>query len=255
MAGLVRSPGIFASIGGAASPAAPTITDSVNNVDAGAWVTGATDPQDFDSFTGFTWTAGQILSFFGTQASTTVASLAGTTNDTAVELASVTANVASLYVHNITVNGGALDSILRYDLSAAVRACAILAAISTDLVTIVTPTEDSGAAGTTFPRAAALTLPQAGNWLIIAATNVRGTHITNPITAPSGYANIPGSPTNSNNGSNAPAGTTTSTLLVTSRTWTPGDGTSVPQISFGGGADAVTNNQPWASVHLALGAI
>ena len=83
------------------------------------------------------------------------------------------------------------------------------------------------------------------NVLVLAAAAIRGSHVTNPPTAPAGWTEVRRLASLSNN----PTNTTSATLIVVRRTyaiadlsWTDGDAT-LPALTFGGLTDIGT--QPW----------
>src|SRR5919106_1128561 len=170
----------------------------------------AADPHDVTT-SGFGWVSGDlVLAFTGMSGSITLSSLAGLTDDTYTQLASVLpgSHAHRQYLHRGTVNGGAFDSTTRWNLSGS-------RAIVLALLSIIGGHATLDASGTTFGTGGALPSVPAitttgPSRLIIAVATVRGAHVTSPPSAPSGYTLLGTAFTSANN----PSGAAQSTISV-----------------------------------------
>lgn len=239
---MIIRPAFFFS-GGAGLPDAPTLVDAINN--SASWSSGSNDPQILAT-SGLDWTAGQrIISTFSCAGGTDVVGVSGSTNDTGAELASVTANVCSLYMHEITVNGGALDASISFDLNENRPAVAFLLTVSDDTDTITTPAENSGS-GFTQPSSAAFAVSGTKNRLLVAVVAVRGGHDANPPIAPTGYTMISVAPHRSSTTETSTVHTTQAIAVKEAL----GSSGTIPAATWQGLADIGT--QPWSTLHFAL---
>lgn len=238
---LLRAEGFYAE----GLLAAPTIADIISSGQANT----SADPQGI-STTGLSWTSGQtLISIIGTVGGAAVSSIAGNTDDGPGSSLGSSLNTTRMYMHEISVDGGSLDTTISADLSASSRICAFLLTLSSDLDAITTPTGAIGT-GPTLPNSASFSVTGTKNRLLVAAIVVRGAHITNPPTAPSGYTLV-GGITNPVfcNGTDNPTQTTSCTLAIATMAAPASSGT-IPQADWGGLADIGT--QVWAGLHFAL---
>lgn len=235
--------GFYAGEGGLV--AAPTIVSSILVPKSGA-----SDPQSISTIgpPALSWAAGQRVLSFAAAASVNISNIAGATDDTDTLIADITANQSRLHMHEINVAGGALDASLSYDLTGSRQIIASLLTISSDLDTITTPSENSGAAGTSLPVSSSIDVgATVKNRLILAVASVRGAHVTNPLVEPSGFTPIQIGATTTNN----PSSTLHHTIGIAYLA-APASSGVISAATWQGAADAVTNNQLWAAFLLAL---
>jgi hypothetical protein len=204
----------------------------------------AADPHSVTT-SGFGWVAGDlVLAFTGISGTITLSSLAGLTGDTYTQLAAVLpgAHDHRQYLHRGTVNGGAFDSTTRWDLSGSRPiVLALLSIIGGDSTLDASAT--SLGTGGALPSAPAITTTGPSR-LIIAVATIRGAHVTNPPSAPSGYTLLGNAFTAANN----PNGTGQSTISVAYKAQ-PTAGT-VAAASWAGLSNI--GSQPWETVHIAV---
>lgn len=240
---LHMQPGRFRS----ALAAAPTVLDGIIFSSKAA-----VSPRTC-STTGLSWSAGQpLITIYGTVAGTDVSSFAGDGNDTFSSLGATT-NTPTLALHQATVNGS-LDANFVYTLTASSSACGFFIVLSS-ASTIVTPVLNTGAANVSLPQCSAVSISGVKNRLALAIAHVRGAHVTNPPTAPSGYALVTAggftNPDDSNGGVNGAASTIRSTIAIAQATFNNSN-TSIAAADWGGLSDAVTNSQPWSTAHIVV---
>lgn len=196
------------------------------------------------------WSSGQLVdTVTSVGSSPTRDAAAGSTNDTASLVASVT-NTPKLYLDAWTIVSGALDTTFNFTFSATSRStiAGIVYSGAVGRSAITTGT------GTASPFTAPAFTVTGGprNILAMAALNVLGAHQTNPPIVPSGYTLV--DQVVNCTGNNSPTLTGRSTLIVaykvidsTSLTWT-GDTATVPAASFTGLADHTSqrwNTMSW----------
>ena len=204
----------------------------------------AADPHNVTT-TGFGWVSDDlVLGFTGMSGTITLNSLAGLTNDTYTQLASVLpgSHDHRQYLHRGTVNGGAFDSTTRWDLSGS-------RAIVLALLSIIGGHATLDASGTNFGTGGALPSVPAitttgPSRLIIAVATVRGAHVTNPPAAPSGYTLLGNASTSANN----PSATGQSTISVAYKGQAAAG--TVAAASWGGLSNIGT--QPWEAIQVAV---
>jgi hypothetical protein len=202
------------------------------------------DPHNVTT-SGFGWVAGDlVLAFTGISGTVTLSSVAGLTDDAYTQLAAVLpgAHDHRQYLHSCTVNGGAFDATTRWDLSGSRPIVLALLSIMDGHSTLDASATNFGTGGA-LPSAAAITTTGPSR-LIIAVATIRGAHVTNPPSAPSGYTLLGNAFTSSNNSN----GTGQSTISVAYKA-APDAGT-VAAASWGGLSNI--NSQPWETVHIAV---
>jgi hypothetical protein len=211
------------------------------------------DPKSY-SMAGLTWVSGPVFALYGGNGSVAQANPTSVTatDDTVTRRADKSSNAASLYVHELTVNSGALDANLIYDMSSVRRSVAAFLAFtgatgpdlnaSNFVLNQGTPT-----AGAPLPSCLSFTV-DANNCLIFAVMNVRGAHVlsTKPPTAPSGYTLVGQLASATDNVTS----TGDNTLAVAVRNTPSTAGEVVPAATFGGLTSLGVN--PWQTVHFAV---
>jgi hypothetical protein len=205
----------------------------------------AADPHNVTT-SGFGWVAGDlVLAFTGISGTTTLSSLAGLTGDSYTQLAAVLPGAHShrLYLHRGTVNGGAFDSTTRWDLSGSRTIVLALLAIVGGHPTLDASGTSFGT-GSALPAVPAITTAGPGR-LIIAVATIRGAHVTNPPSAPSGYMLLGNAFTSANN----PSATTQSSISVAYKAQAAAG--TVAAASWGGLSNI--GSQPWETIHIAVG--
>jgi hypothetical protein len=204
----------------------------------------AADPHNVTT-SGFGWVADDlVLAFTGISGTTTLSSVAGLTNDSYTQLVSVLpgAHDHRQYLHRGTVNSGAFDTTTRWDLSGSRAMVLALLSIIGGHSTLDASATNFGTGGA-LPSAPAITTTGPSR-LIIAVATIRGAHVTNPPSAPSGYTLLGNAFTSANN----PSGTAQSTISVAYK-GQPAAG-AVPAASWGGLSNI--GSQPWETVHIAV---
>jgi hypothetical protein len=204
----------------------------------------AADPHNVTT-SGFGWVAGDlVLAFTGISGTITLSSLAGLTDDTYTQLASVLpgSHDHRQYLHRGTVNGGAFDSTTRWNLSGSRAIVLALLSIIGGHSTLDASATNFGT-GAALPSAPAITTAGRSR-LIIAVATIRGAHVTNPPSAPSGYTLLG----NAFTGANNPSAAGQSTISVAYKPQ-PIAGT-VAAASWGGLSNI--GSQPWETIHIAV---
>ena len=204
----------------------------------------AADPHNVTT-SGFGWvSADLVLAFTGISGTITLSSLAGLTDDTYTQLTSVLpgSHDHRQYLHRGTVNGGAFDGTTRWDLSGSRAIVLALLSIIGGHSTLDASSTNFGTGGA-LPSVPAITIT-GPNRLIIAVATIRGAHVSNPPSAPSGYTLVG----NAFTGSNGPNSNTQSTISVAHKAQ-PTAGT-VAAASWGGLSNIGT--QPWETIHIAI---
>lgn len=204
----------------------------------------AADPHNVTT-SGFGWISGDlVLAFTGISGTVTLNTLAGLTDDAYTQLTSVVpgSHAHRQYLHRGTVAGGAFDGTTRWDLSGS-------RAIVLALLSIIGGDSALDASGTNFGTGGALPSVPAitttgPSRLIIAVATIRGAHVTNPPSAPSGYTLLG----NAFTGTNGPNSTTQSTISVAYKAQ-PTAG-MVAAASWGGLSNI--GSQPWETIHIAV---
>ncbi|MGE0853298.1 MAG: hypothetical protein AB7O44_27425 [Hyphomicrobiaceae bacterium] len=238
--------------GGASFDPAPVIEDAISF----AILAGA-DPAVFLT-AGLEWESGErvlVASSFGSTSVALSEDPAGSTDDTADLIADIEVG-HEFYLHEVTVNGGALDAGISYNLAGASRGCWIGMSISgmaasTDGYT--TPAENSGSSGSR-PISATFNVPDGPRrFKAVAVMSILGAHVAFPPDPPAGYTLV-ATPIAST--SNNPGLTSRSTLAVAVREYDPSElawpagVAAVPQADWLGLEDWST--QAWHTYHFAV---
>jgi hypothetical protein len=204
----------------------------------------AADPHNVTT-SGFGWVSGDlVLAFTGISGTITLNTLAGLTDDAYAQLTSVVpgSHDHRQYLHRGTVNGGTFDGTTRWDLSGSRAIVLALLSITGGHSTLDASGTNFGTGGA-LPSVPAITTTGSSR-LIIAVATIRGAHVSNPPSAPSGYTLLGNAATSTNN----PSVATQSTISVAYKVQAAAG--TVAAASWGGLSNI--GSQPWETIHIAV---